>query len=128
MSLRAYPTPEHPAVKAAGAVGAARSRPMQNTLAPTAFMSRLFGFSTPERPRVTRRYAAHVRQGATREIVPPSGRITVHLRGGEAWITHDGDPRDVMLQANESYIADNGGRMTLHALRGDCVLEIQVDD
>lgn len=101
---------------------------MQNALAPAAFMSRLFGFSTPERPRVTRRYAAHVRQGATREIVPPPGRITVHLRGGEAWITHDGDPRDVVLQANQSYTADNGGRMTLHALRGTCVLEIQVDD
>ena len=101
---------------------------MQNALAPAAFMSRLLGFSAPQRPRVTRLYAAHVRQGATREIVPPAGRITVHCRNGEAWITHDGDPRDVMLQPNESYTADNGNRMTLHALRGDCVLEIQVDD
>ena len=101
---------------------------MQNVLAPTAFIGRLFGLSRPQRPRVTRLYAEHVRQGATREIAPPSGRITVHLRDGEAWITHDGDPRDVMLQANQSYTADNGGRMTLHALRGTCVLEIQVDD
>ncbi len=101
---------------------------MQNALAPTAFMSRLFGLSTPERPRIMRRFAARVRHGATQEFVPPSGRITVHCRDGEAWITHDGDPRDVMLQANESYTADNSNRMTLHALRGDCVLEIQVDD
>lgn len=101
---------------------------MQLALQPTAFMARLFGLSTPQRRRVTRWFAAQVRHGATREITPPPGRVTVHCRGGEAWITHDGDPRDVMLQANESYSVDNGRRMTLHALRGDCVLEIQVDD
>jgi hypothetical protein len=101
---------------------------MQLALQPPAFMARLFGLSAGQRPRVTRWYAAHVRHGATREITPPPGCVTVHCRGGEAWITHDGDPRDVLLQPNESYRVDNGSRMTLHALGGDCVLEIQVDD
>lgn len=101
---------------------------MQLALQPPAFMARLFGASVPSRPRVTRWFAAHVRHGATRELSPPAGRVTVHCRGGEAWITHDGDPRDVLLQANESYRVDNAGRMTLHALQGDCVLEIQVDE
>jgi hypothetical protein len=99
---------------------------MQLALQTPAFMSRLF--ATAPRRRVTRWFAAHVRHGATREIAPPPGRVTVHCRNGEAWITHDGDPKDVMLKPNESYSVERGDRMTLHALRGDCVLEIQVDE
>lgn len=99
---------------------------MQLSLPTPAFVARLFGVAA--RPRVTRWYAAHVRGGATREIAPPPGTVTLHCRDGEAWITHDGDPRDVLLQPQESYRVDNGARMMLHALQGDCVLEIQVDD
>jgi hypothetical protein len=101
--------------------------PMLFTL-PAPF-SRLFpsGPATA-RPRVTRFYAAHVRAGRTRELTPPRGRVTLHCRQGEAWITHDGDPKDVMLQANESHTVDRAKRMTLHALRGDCVFEIRVED
>lgn len=84
-------------------------------------------FMTPVRSRVTRRFAAHVPHGTTRELVAPPGRMTVHCRGGEAWITHDGDPRDVTLQPNESYVADRRDRITLHALKGDCVVEVQVE-
>jgi hypothetical protein len=101
---------------------------MQLALQAPAFMSRLFAAAPRQRPRVTRWFAAHVRHGATREITPPPGRVTVHCRDGEAWITHDGDPKDVMLQANQSYRVERGDRMTLHAMRGDCVLEIQVDE
>jgi hypothetical protein len=99
-------------------------------LQPSAFMSRLLGREDVARvrPRITRWFAAHVRQGATREIPGITGRMTVHCREGEAWITHDGDPKDVMLQAKQSYVVERGTRMTVHALRGDCVFEIQVDD
>jgi hypothetical protein len=99
-------------------------------LQPPAFMSRFFARDdNAARKRITRWFAAHVRHGATREIAPTEGRMTVHCRNGEAWITHDGDPKDVMLQANQSYAVDRrGARMTLHALSGDCVFEIQVDD
>ena len=99
---------------------------MQLTLQAPAFMSRLF--APAARARITRRFAAHVPHGATRELSAPPGRMTVHCRSGEAWITHDGDPRDVMLRADESYTADRRDRVTLHAMRGDCVVEIQVED
>jgi hypothetical protein len=88
-------------------------------------VTRLFGRPAPR--QVTRWYSARVRQGATREFPCGGGRMTVHCRNGEAWITHDGDPRDVVLLAQQSYTADRGERLTLHALKGDCVVEIQVD-
>jgi hypothetical protein len=97
---------------------------MQHDAQPSSFVARLFGGPAPPR-RVTRWYAAQVRQGTTRAFPSGGGRMTVHCRDGEAWITHDGDPRDVVLQARQSYTADRGGRMTLHALKGDCVLEIE---
>jgi hypothetical protein len=95
------------------------------TLPASSFMARLFAGRT--RPRVTRWFAAHVRRGATRAIEPPPGCVTVHCREGEAWITHDGDPKDVMLQPKESYRVQRAERMHVHALHGDCVLEIQVE-
>lgn len=99
---------------------------MQLALPALPSWSRLF---TPTaRPRMTRWYAARVSAGATREISPPPGAVTVHCREGEAWITHDGDPRDVLLQPQECYVPDKRSRMTVHALRGDCVVEIRVDD
>lgn len=101
---------------------------MQLALPTLPFVTRLFGASPAARPRVTRWFAARVRQGATQEITPPPGVVTVHCRAGEAWITHDGDPRDVLLQPQDRYVADTRSRMTVHALKGDCVVEFQVED
>lgn len=100
------------------------------TLPPTAFMSRLLGredrvLST--RPRVTRLLALGVAGGATRELPRARGRLVVHCRRGVAWITHDGESRDVVLRKDESYVVDSEQRMTAHALNGDCGLELQVD-
>lgn len=94
------------------------------TLPAPGFVARLFA---ARKPRVTRWFAARVRQGATRQIAPPPGRVTVHCREGEAWITQDGDPKDIVLQASESCRLPRGDGLRVHALRGDCVLEIQVD-
>lgn len=96
------------------------------TLPAPAFLARFFA----ARPsaRVTRWFAARVREGATRHITPPPGRVTVHCREGEAWITQDGDPKDIVLQASESCPLPRGEGLRVHALRGDCVLEIQVDE
>ena len=91
-------------------------------LQPPAFMARLF--ARPQR-HVTRWHGARVPQGTTREFPSSGGRLTVHCREGEAWITHDGDPRDVFIAAKQSYTADRGDRLTLHALAGDCVVEIE---
>ena len=89
-----------------------------------AFVHRLFTFGA--RPRVTRWFSGRVREGATREIPCGEGRTTVYCRAGEAWITHDGARRDVILKATESYAVEHGSRMTLHSLRGDCVYEVEV--
>jgi hypothetical protein len=95
--------------------------------AQAASFARLFGIGSIARPRVTRWFAARVSEGTTQQIDAPPGVITVHCRQGEAWITHDGDPRDVFVQANETYVADTRNRMTVHALK-DCLVEFQVDD
>lgn len=96
------------------------------TLQPPAFLARLF--AGRPRPRVTRWFVAHVRHGATREIAPPPGKVVLHCRQGEAWITQDGCQKDVVLQARESWKVPPGERMFVHALDGDCVLEVQVDE
>lgn len=97
-------------------------------LPPSTFMLRLLSRGGAARPHITRWFAGCVRAGATREIPHRRGRMTVHCRQGQAWITHDGDPRDVLLRPSESYAVDCGARMTLHAMRGDCVFELQVED
>jgi hypothetical protein len=101
---------------------------MQIALQSATLMSRLFGMPLPVRSHVTRWFSATVRKGTTTEIPFPPGRVTLHCRKGEAWITHDGDPRDVLLPAGESYAADNPRRMTVHALKGDCFFDVQVED
>lgn len=93
-------------------------------------MARLLGRESrmlATRPRVTRLLALHVPGGATRELPRAEGQMTVHCRSGSVWITHDGDPRDVVLQPNQSHRVDRGERLTAHAMQGDCGLELQVD-
>jgi hypothetical protein len=98
-------------------------------LPPSMFMLRLLGRGSAARnKRMTRWFAGCVRAGATREIPRTRGRMTVHCRQGEAWITHDGDPRDVFLRPSQSYAVDRTARMTLHAMRGDCVFELQIEE
>ena len=106
--------------------GRSTIRSMHFALPPAASLARLFGAAPASRPGITRWFAERVPQGTTREIKPPPGRVTVHCRRGEAWLTHDGDPRDVLLAAAESYVADTHRRLTVHSMRGDCVLEFEV--
>ena len=78
------------------------------------------------RAGVTRFRALDVPAGATRELPLMPGRMVVHCRRGELWITHDGDPRDVILRERESFAVDRKDRrLTAHALRGDGVVEIE---
>ncbi|RZI66686.1 MAG: DUF2917 domain-containing protein [Variovorax sp.] len=103
---------------------------MHAALAPTAFVARLFGRDArilQPRARVTKLLVVHVPGGATRELPRAAGVVTLHCRSGQAWITHDGDPRDVVLAPNQSHRIDRGQRLTAHAMDGDCALELQVD-
>jgi len=42
---------------------------------------------------------------------------TVRCLAGSLWITHDGDPKDVIVEAGESYHVASCERMIVHALR-----------
>ena len=79
------------------------------------------------RPQVTKWYAAHLREGATRGL-PPAGTVTLHCREGEAWVTQDGSLKDVVLAPQESYRLPPGQQLFVHALHGACVLEVQVEE
>ena len=99
-------------------------------LHPANFMTRLLGREDRQQAAPTgvrRLLALGVPAGRLQELPRGQGRMTVHCRSGEVWITHDGDPRDVVLRPNESYVVDRPARMTAFALRGDCGLELQQD-
>jgi hypothetical protein len=40
---------------------------------------------------------------------------------GSVWLTHDGDCRDVLLQAGQSHVADRGGRLIIYAMATSAV-------
>jgi hypothetical protein len=88
-------------------------------------LAREFRLSRP--PRVTRRFAVDMAQGEAHmfETVDPS--FLVRCASGSVWITHDGDPKDVILVPGESYRAEREDAMHVFAL-SDCVLEIEFED
>ena len=75
-------------------------------------------------PMITHRFTMQLRQGCSEEVVQPGRGVQVRCRRGRLWITHDGDPKDVVLEPDESYTAERGARMTLHALQS-CEMEMQ---
>ena len=79
----------------------------------------------PMEPDVTRMFAVPMSEGVTEEVLPAVGRMVLHCRSGVLWITHDGDPRDVILGENQSYRVERPGRMTVHAVCGSG-LEIEL--
>jgi len=105
-------------------------RMLLTALHPASFMTRLLGREDRVRPAaagIRRLLALDVPSGRLRELPMGEGRMVVHCRSGEVWITHDGCPRDVVLKSNQSYVVDRPARMTAFALRGDCGLELQQD-
>ncbi|HEX7892503.1 MAG TPA: DUF2917 domain-containing protein [Ramlibacter sp.] len=77
--------------------------------------------------RVTRRLAAEMGKGEHRTFERVDRSVLVMCNRGSLWITHDGDPRDVILYGGETYQADREEAMHVFALQ-DCLLEIQFDD
>lgn len=77
--------------------------------------------------RVKRRICIHLAHGATEVIPSVDDTVVVHCAEGSLWLTHDGDPRDVILASDQSYQADRPNPLRLHAL-APCVLEIEFED
>lgn len=78
-------------------------------------------------PRVRRRFAVRLAQGEHHCFERVDESVLVHCTAGHLWITHDGDPKDVILVSGESYRACREDPMYLSALQ-PCVLEIEFED
>lgn len=65
---------------------------------------------------VAPRHAVHVipRSGFHHEW-HPLGR-TLHCTRGRVWLTHDGDGRDIVLEAGQAHTCDRDTRLVVHAL------------
>jgi hypothetical protein len=46
---------------------------------------------------------------------------------GEAWITIDGDPRDIVLEAGEQFVIDSNRKVVVHPLRSGQPMELAID-
>jgi hypothetical protein len=79
------------------------------------------------RQRVTRRVAVELDGGRTEVFDCVDDTVKVHCASGSVWITHDGDPKDVILRARECYCAEREDAMRVSALQ-PCVLEIEFED
>lgn len=79
------------------------------------------------RERVTRRLALELERGSNQVFDPVDASVMVCCASGSLWITQDGDPKDTIVGAQESYRADREGAMRLYALQ-PCVIEIEFED
>lgn len=83
------------------------------------------GLRTPQ--RVTRRICMPLERGCTEVIDGVDSSVVVRCAKGRLWLTHDGDPKDVILEPSQSYQAEREEPLRLHALQ-PCVLEIEFED
>jgi hypothetical protein len=79
------------------------------------------------RPRVLRRVAVELPRGTARRFDRVDGTVMVRCATGSLWITHDGDPKDVILSDDETYRAERDEAMHVFALQA-CLLEIEFED
>ena len=57
----------------------------------------------------------NLQKGAILAVSRPLHQDIACLRGS-LWITHDGDPKDIILEAGQSYRSDRCARMLIQAL------------
>jgi hypothetical protein len=84
-------------------------------------------FRLRRRTRVTRRVVVELEGGSERVFDRVDGGVMVRCESGSLWITHDGDPKDVILTDRQSYRAERDQPMHILALQ-PCVLEIEFED
>lgn len=77
--------------------------------------------------RVRRRFVVEMESGSTRRFEHVDASVLVRCERGGVWITHDGDPKDIILDPRDSYRAEREDAMNLFALQA-CVLEIEFED
>jgi hypothetical protein len=77
--------------------------------------------------RVKRRFAVGLEKGEARRFDRVDQSVMVCCASGSVWITHDGDPKDIVVGPHESYRAEREDAMHVFALQ-DCVLEIEFED
>ena len=87
--------------------------------------TRSLGLGRPQ--RVRRRFAVELAGRQAKVFQRVDETVQVHCSSGSIWITHDGDCKDVILQAGECYRVERSAAMHLFALQ-DCVLEIEFED
>ena len=78
-------------------------------------------------PRVTRRFAIEIDKGEAHVFDTVDDTFALRCHSGSVWITHDSDPRDVILMPGETYRADRTDALHLFAL-APSVLEIEFED
>jgi hypothetical protein len=88
-------------------------------------LTRELGFK--QKPQVKRRLVAEMPKGEARTFDRVNESVLICCSSGSLWITHDGDPKDVILSAGESYRAEREDAMHVFAMQ-DCVLEIEFED
>ena len=59
--------------------------------------------------------ATSLRHGQSQRLQDARGRVVLCL-SGTLWLTQDGDPRDIVLEAGEEAQIDRDGLSILHAL------------
>ena len=78
-------------------------------------------------PRVTRRFAVDIAQGEAHVFEQVDSSFVLRCSKGSIWVTHDGDPKDVILMGGETYRAERADPLHLFAL-APTVLEIEFED
>jgi hypothetical protein len=75
----------------------------------------------PAGATVTHRFALQLDAGKTETVPEAACCAMVRCTEGSVWITHDGDPKDVLLGPGESYAFPRSAAMLVHALSASAV-------
>lgn len=86
-------------------------------------VSRLLGRWLVSRAVAAREPAASIVSLAHQEIHAVTGFQggSIECTEGCVWLTHDGDCRDVVLEAGQSHVADRGSRLVIYAMASSAV-------